>query len=65
MDELSVRQVFRQTADRPVVCTQQAGQGYCLPYGSKLNCKVYYNMYDDLGYYTKKPKWVESDVLCL
>ena len=38
-----------------------SGRDIAAEMGKALGCRVYYNMYDDLGWYTKKPKWAEED----
>lgn len=64
MNCLCDRYSGRQLTD-PLSALNKQGRDIASRMAQKLNCKVYYNMYDDLGYYNKKPKWVESDVLCL
>lgn len=59
MNCLCDRYSGRQLTD-PLSALNKQGRDIASRMAHKLNCKVYYNMYDDLGYYTKKPKWAES-----
>lgn len=53
------RYTGRQLTD-PQSALNKQGRQLAAQMAQALGCKVYYNMFDDLGYYTKKPKWANE-----